>query len=89
MSNVSEIIVIHLIVNYWINQLLTQRVYSIILGYEDINDNDNLGYDSALAIALQKLDNTGDIENILAGKSTLNRWEYIPQTITEKSQSLF
>lgn len=64
-------------VEYSIHQLLAQRVYSIILGYEDINDHDNLRYDSALAIALQKLDKTGDIENVLAEKSTLNRLEYI------------
>ncbi len=63
--------------DYSIHQLLAQRVDSIILGYEDINDHDDLRYDYALTIALQKLDNTGDIENVLAGKSTLNRLEYI------------
>ncbi len=76
-------------VDYSIHQLLAQRVYSIILGYEYINDHDNLRYDYALTIALQKLDKTGDIENVLAGKSTLNRLEYSPQTITEKSQSRY
>jgi len=34
-------------VDYSIHQLLVQRVYSVILGYEDINDHDNLHYDSA------------------------------------------
>lgn len=60
-------------VDYSIHQLLAQRVYSIMLGSEDINDHDNLPYDSALAIALQKLDKTGKIEIFLAGKSALNR----------------
>jgi len=64
-------------VDYSIHQLLAQRVYGIILGYEDINDHEHLRYDTALTIALQKLDNTRDIEDVLAGKSTLNRLEYI------------
>ncbi len=42
-------------VDYSIHQLLAQRIYSIILGYEDINDHEHLRYDSAIAIAVQKL----------------------------------
>ncbi len=42
--------------DYSVHQLLAQRVYGIILGYEDVNDHDKLRYDPALAIALEKLD---------------------------------
>ena len=38
-------------VDYPVHQLLAQRVYGIILGYEDVNDHDKLRYDPALAIA--------------------------------------
>ncbi len=37
-------------VNYSVHQLLAQRVYGIVLGYEDVNDHDKLRYDPALAI---------------------------------------
>ena len=42
-------------VDYSVYQLLAQRVYGILLGYEDVNDHDQLRYDPALAIALEKL----------------------------------
>jgi hypothetical protein len=42
-------------VDYSVHQLLAQRVYGIVLGYEDVNDHDQLRYDPALAIALSKL----------------------------------
>ncbi len=42
-------------VDYSVHQLLAQRVYGIVLGYEDVNDHDKLRYDPALAIALEKL----------------------------------
>ena len=38
-------------VDHSVHQLLAQRVYGIILGYEDINDHDQLRYDPALKIA--------------------------------------
>lgn len=60
-------------VNYSVHQLLAQRVYGLVLGYEDINDHDKLRYDPALAIALSKLNFIDANEAILAGKSTLNR----------------
>ena len=38
-------------VDYPVDQLLAQRVYGIILGYEDVNDHDKIRYDPALKIA--------------------------------------
>ena len=65
-------------IDYSVHQLLAQRVYGIALGYEDVNDHDQLRYDPALAIALEKLDFAESPSAILAGKSTLNRLEYCP-----------
>ncbi len=76
-------------VDYSIHQLLAQRIYSIILGYEDINDHEHLRYDSALGIALQKLNFNKKKQPTLAGKSTLNRLEFIPNTITNKRESRY
>ena len=68
-------------VDYSVNQLLAQRVYGIILGYEDVNDHDKLRYDPALAIALERLNFINSNEADLAGKSTINRLEYRPETV--------
>jgi DDE family transposase len=62
--------------------LITQRVFGLALGYEDLNDHDQLRRDPMLALALNKNDLKGeqrrraqDRGNALAGKSTLNRLE--------------
>jgi hypothetical protein len=62
--------------------LLTQRIFGLALGYEDLNDHDALRSDPMLAVALNKDDLKGqqrrraqDRGKPLAGKSTLNRLE--------------
>lgn len=62
--------------------LITQRVFGLALGYEDLNDHDELRRDPMLAVALNKEDVKGehrrraqDRGKALAGKSTLNRLE--------------
>lgn len=62
--------------------LITQRVFGLALGYEDLNDHDELRRDPMLAVALGKDDVKGeqrrraqDRGKALAGKSTLNRLE--------------
>jgi len=62
--------------------LITQRVFGLALGYEDLNDHDDLRRDPMLAVALSKDDVKGehrrraqDRGKALAGKSTLNRLE--------------
>ncbi len=75
--------------DYSVYQLLAQRVYGIILGYEDVNDHDKLRYDPALAIALEKLNFINSNEALLAGKSTLNRLEYCPETILNQKNSRY
>ena len=62
--------------------LITQRLFGLALGYEDLNDHDELRRDPMLAVALGKDDVKGgqrrraqDRGKALAGKSTLNRLE--------------
>src|SRR5512142_511954 len=65
--------------------LVAQRVYALALGYEDLNDHDELRRDPLLATVVGKDDPTGqtrprrrDRGKALAGKSTLNRLELTP-----------
>jgi hypothetical protein len=66
-------------------ELLSQRIFGIALGYEDLNDHDDLRADALLATLVGKVDPTGqqrsrerDKGYPLAGKSTLNRLELAP-----------
>jgi len=54
--------------------MLAQRIYGLALGYEDLNDHEELRYDPLLALLAGKR----EIEEPLAGKSTLNRMELTP-----------
>jgi hypothetical protein len=70
-------------------ELVSQRVYALALGYEDLNDHDQLRVDPLLATLVGKTDPTGqdraraqDKGKALAGKSTLNRLELTPADAT-------
>jgi hypothetical protein len=52
-------------------ELVTQRVFGLALGYEDLVDHDALRVDPLLATAVGKVHPS----HVLAGKSTLNRLE--------------
>ena len=52
-----------------------QRVVGIALGYEDLNDHDDLPHDPILAVLAAKLEARRSDCAPLAGKSTLNRLE--------------
>jgi len=67
---------------FTVEELVGQRVYALALGYEDLNDHDQLRSDPALAVAVGKQDVKGETRRFeadrgkaLAGKSTLNRLE--------------
>jgi hypothetical protein len=69
-------------VEHSVRDLVGQRVYGLALGYEDLNDHDELRRDPLLATVVGKVDPTGaqrlrerDVGKALAGKSTLNRLE--------------
>ncbi len=57
-----------------LEELLAQRLYALALGYEDLNDHEELRRDPLLALLAGKR----EIEEPLAGKSTLNRMELTP-----------
>ena len=59
------------LVDHSIQEMLAQRVYGLALGYEDINDHEQLRHDSVFGI----LAGREDLQQPLAGKSTLNRLE--------------
>jgi len=56
--------------------LLAQRIYDLALGYEDLNDHEQLRTDPLFAVLAGKR----EVEQPLAGKSTLNRLELISQS---------
>lgn len=70
-------------VEHSLEELVRQRVFGLALGYEDLNDHDELRTDPLLASVVGKADPTGsdrrqeqDRGKPLAGKSTLNRLEW-------------
>ena len=73
------------LIEHTVLELVAQRVYGLCLGYEDLNDHDQLRHDPLLAVLVGKHDPTGedrvrqrDKGKALAGKSTLNRLELTP-----------
>jgi hypothetical protein len=58
-----------------LRSLISQRVIGLALGYEDLNDHDQLRHDPLIATLVDKADPT----RALAGKSTLNRLELTPE----------
>ena len=68
------------LVEHSIETLIAQRVHGICLGYEDLNDHDDLRHDPALGLVSGKVQATRSDCAVLAGKSTLNRLEHAPET---------
>ena len=73
------------LIEHTVRELVGQRIYALALGYEDLNDHDDLRRDPLLATLVGKSDPSGerrvrerDCGKPLAGKSTLNRLELSP-----------
>jgi hypothetical protein len=62
--------------------LVGQRVFAIALGYEDLNDHDELRHDPLMAVLAGKLTARRSDCAPVAGKSTLNRLELSQQEPT-------
>jgi len=68
-------------IEHGLQELLAQRVYGLALGYEDLNDHQDLRRDPLLAVCAGKVDPLAteraerDQGQALAGASTLNRLE--------------
>jgi hypothetical protein len=81
------------LIEHSVGQLIAQRVYGLALGYEDLNDHDQLRHDPLMAVLVGKQDPTGqdrvrqrDRGKPLAGKSTLNRLELSPPRANRSSR---
>ena len=76
-----------------LRQLSAQRIFGLCLGYEDLNDHEQLRYDPAIATLCGRFDAEGrdrkreeDKGKALAGKSTLNRFETAGEEIGPKER---
>ena len=65
------------LIEHTVEELVAQRVYGLALGYEDLNDHEELRNDPLLAVLLEK---PHPSQEALAGKSTLNRLELTLET---------
>src|ERR1700734_2202698 len=63
--------------------LVGQRVFGIALGYEDLNDHDDLRHDPVMSVLAGKLEAWRSDCAPVAGKSTLNRLELSHDTPTK------
>jgi hypothetical protein len=65
-----------LLVSHHLSEMLAQRIYGLALGYEDLNDHEQLRSDPLLGV----LSGKRKLDEPLAGKSTLNRLELVGRT---------
>ena len=70
------------LIEHSVATLVGQRVFGIALGYEDINDHDDLRRDPVMAVLAGKLEAGRTNCAPVAGKSTLNRLELSRETAT-------
>jgi hypothetical protein len=77
-------------IEHTVRELVAQRVYGLALGYEDLNDHEELRRDPLLAVLVEKGEpegkegvRPGDGGQTLAGKSTLNRLELTGAEVRE------
>ena len=74
-------------VEHSLNAMVAQRVYGLVQGYEDLNDHEQLRHDPMLALAVGKIIGNQTQEVVKAWKSTLNRLEHCPETVTNRALS--
>lgn len=70
------------LIEHRVATLVGQRVFGIALGYEDLNDHDELRRDPVIAVLAGKLEAGRANCAPVAGKSTLNRLELGRETAT-------
>jgi Transposase DDE domain group 1 len=71
------------LIEHQVEEMVAQRVYGLALGYEDLNDHEELRNDPLLAVLVEKEDPRSQV---LAGKSTLNRLELTKETASRKER---
>jgi hypothetical protein len=72
-----------------VHSLIAQRIYGLIMGYEDINDHETLRDDPIFTLAVRKVLNLEQESITLAGKSTLNRLEHCPEDVSDRADSRY
>jgi hypothetical protein len=70
------------LIEHAVETLVGQRVFGIALGYEDLNDHDELRHDPVMAVLAGKLCARRKDCAPVAGKSTLNRLELSKPEVT-------
>lgn len=61
------------LIDFSVRELLGQRIFSLCMGYEDLNDHDHLRNDPLFCMLVGRVSRDG--RTSVAGKSTLNRLE--------------
>jgi hypothetical protein len=64
------------LIEHTVEEMLSQRIYGLALGYEDLNDHEQLRSDPLMGL----LSGKRKLDEPLAGKSTLNRLELAGRT---------
>jgi len=80
-------------IEHSVESLISQRIYGMALGYEDLNDHDSLRHDVVMGVLCEKQAPCGedrvrgqDQGKAIAGKSTLNRLELTPEDANGQSR---
>ena len=66
-----------LLVKHRLSEMLSQRIHGLVLGYEDLCDHEQLRSDPLLGLLAGKR----ELDEPLAGKSTLNRLELVGRSL--------
>lgn len=81
------------LIEHQVGELVAQRLYGLALGYEDLNDHDQLRADPLIGVLIGKAEPQGsdrrrkqDQGKAGAGKSTLNRLELTPADADAKAR---
>lgn len=76
-------------VQHELRDLVAQRLYGLVQGYEDLNDHDVLRHDLMFGIGVGKLESEHGRCAPLAGKSTLNRLEQAMHVASDLSEQRY
>jgi len=68
--------------------LIGQRIVGLALGYEDVNDHDDIRFDPVLALWSNRLAPRRRGCAALAGKSTINRLEHAPRGASDRYRKI-
>ena len=76
-------------IDHSVENLIAQRIYGLIMGYEDLNDHEELRHDPMFVLALGKIIGSEKEQPVLARNCTLNRLEHCPEDVTSRADSRY